>query len=181
MDQQQLNEISVKLKEQLGLKSEINFDIVVQKPIYIWPWAWEALGILHKRGGKSRPDVIRDAVLNELASGISELPQLMWQLEQLEEEEKEREILKTALQQRIVELQDQAQKKEEESLQYYDKIDDAVKQTMSLLKLHYKKMHTVHYKSLEVLTGIPYKDIKAFIAEKKFMPTEQDLRLFYLR
>lgn len=177
-----LNEIITNLAEAQGFTLEGIIDAIppedrvkVQRSFQIEKWVWDAAGDLPE----SRSEIIRSSLLDKVTAYKSEIPQLQDDVRKIDKQFEILQSQRAAKIHRINELKINADKqKEEEQLAQINR-DQAVVETMNVLELHRRNMGAHHFKRLEQLTGIAAKDIKAFLTEKQFRPSEEEVRFFY--
>lgn len=149
--------------------------VKIQRSIQIEKWIWDAAEHLPE----SRSSIIRNALLDKVTAYKSEIPQLQDDVRKIDEQFEILQAQRAAKLHRIMELEAQANKQQEEAQLAKINRDQAVVETMNILELHRRNMGAHHFKRLEQLTGIAAKDIKAFVTEHKFRPSEEEVRFFY--
>jgi septal ring factor EnvC (AmiA/AmiB activator) len=177
-----LNEIITNLDEAPGFNLVDMEDSIppedrvkVQRSFQIEKWIWDA----SKNLPESNSETIRKALLNKVTAYKSEIPQLQDDVRKIDEQFEKLQAQRAAKLHRIKELEVQAGKQQEEAQLAKINRDQAVVETINILELHRRNMGAHHFKRLEQLTGISAKDIKAFITEHKFRPSEEEVRFFY--
>jgi hypothetical protein len=165
------------IKKQKTSPYQVDETAKVQRSFYVPLHIWEAAADLP--GG--RPQAIINALLNAISAYKSEIPQLRFEVEQIDLQMEVLQRQKTAKLMRISELE----KVENENMLDVSRsemaIQQAVVETISLVAMYRQDLGNIHYKRLEELSGTPATEIKLFIKEKKFMPTDDEIRMFYLR
>lgn len=172
-----MTEIDDTLKKQKTSPYEVNDDVKVQRSFYVLKWLWEAADGLPI----SRPEIITQALLNAVTAFKSEVPQLRYDVEQIDQQIEALTAQKVAKLNRIAELEREEREHIQDVVKFEIGIQQAVLETMDLLRMFRKELGQVHYKRLETLSGVPVIEIKDFLKEKKFMPDEDEVRLFYMR
>ena len=129
----------------------------------------------------SRPEIITQALLNAVTAFKSEVPQLRYDVEQIDQQIEALTAQKVAKLNRIAELEREEREHIQDVVKFEIGIQQAVLETMDLLRMFRKELGQVHYKRLETLSGVPATEIKDFLKERKFMPDEDEVRLFYMR
>lgn len=172
-----MTEIDDTLKKQKTSPYEVNDDVKVQRSFYVLKWLWEAADGLPI----SRPEIITQALLNAVTAFKSEVPQLRYDVEQIDQQIEALTAQKVAKLNRIAELEREEREHIQDVVKFEIGIQQAVLETMDLLRMFRKELGQVHYKRLETLSGVPAIEIKDFLKEKKFMPDEEEVRLFYMR
>lgn len=153
----------------------------VQRSIYIERWVWDVIGIIAKKESKTRPEMIREDLLNRVGCYLSELPQLQEKLADLEKQEDDIKALKMAVLNRIYLCKDQENIKVQAINQKSMDRKQAVIDTGVFLEMaRLSNLPNEHYKKLSELSGIPGMKIKTFLKDNKFRPTEAQLNDFYL-
>ena len=146
----------------------------VQRGVYVDPDLWDAAGDLPV----SRPDIIRDALLNAVSYYQSDLPKLRWQLEENNKRilniESENKLLKN----RIAELEEEEKMFAQVKQINEHKTEDAVNETLRLCRTFRKKIGHEQFSIISKLTGLDSAQIEVFVKDRKFNPTEDDVRLF---
>jgi len=149
----------------------------VQRSFYVPLWIWEAAEGLP--GG--RPQAIIQSLLDRITAFKSEIPQLKYDVQQIDLQIEALQVQRVAKLNRIAELE----KADEEGIKANSlvnfAIEQAVLESIDLLKMYRRDLGQIHYKRLEGLSGISAIEIKDFFKEKKFMPSEDEIRLFYMR
>lgn len=143
--------------------------------IYIDPDVWEAAGDLPV----SRPDIIRQALVNAISFYKNDLPKLKYELslevEKLQTSEAKIAVLKSRIEQleakAVIEINEQEQKEE--------RLEIAIKETLQMCKAFKKNMGFSHYAKLSELSGIEAPKIEVFLKDSKFRPSEDTLRVLY--
>jgi hypothetical protein len=156
---------------------QLNDNDKVQRSFYVPKWIWNAAEGLP--GG--RPNAIIQALLDKITAFSSEIPQLRYDVEQIDIQINALQAQKVAKLNRIKELEKADNENMLEVSRSEMAIQQAVVETISLVAMYRKDLGNIHYKRLEELSGTPASDIKQFIKEKKFMPTDDEIRMFYLR
>ena len=77
-----MTEIDDTLKKQKTSPYEVNDDVKVQRSFYVLKWLWEAADGLPI----SRPEIITQALLNAVTAFKSEVPQLRYDVEQIDQQ-----------------------------------------------------------------------------------------------
>lgn len=172
-----MTEIDDTLKKQKTSPYEVNDDVKVQRSFYVLKWLWEAADGLPI----SRPEIITQALLNAVTAFKSEVPQLRYDVEQIDKQIEALTAQKVAKLNRIAELEREEREHIQDVVKFEIGIQQAVLETMDLLRMFRKELGQVHYKRLETLSGVPATEIKDFLKERKFMPDEDEVRLFYMR
>lgn len=172
-----MTEIDDTLKKQKTSPYEVNDDVKVQRSFYVLKWLWEAADGLPI----SRPEIITQALLNAVTAFKSEVPQLRYDVEQINQQIEALTAQKVAKLNRIAELEREEREHIQDVVKFEIGIQQAVLETMDLLRMFRKELGQVHYKRLETLSGVPATEIKDFLKERKFMPDEDEVRLFYMR
>lgn len=172
-----MTEIDDTLKKQKTSPYEVNDDVKVQRSFYVLKWLWEAADGLPI----SRPEIITQALLNAVTAFKSEVPQLRYDVEQIDQQIEALTAQKVAKLNRIAELEREEREHIQDVVKFEIGIQQAVLETMDLLRMFRKELGQVHYKKLETLSGVPATEIKDFLKERKFMPDEDEVRLFYMR
>jgi len=172
-----MTEIDDTLKKQKTSPYEVNDDVKVQRSFYVLKWLWEAADGLPI----SRPEIITQALLNAVTAFKSEVPQLRYDVEQIDQQIEALTAQKVAKLNRIAELEREEREHIQDVVKFEIGIQQAVLETMDLLRMFRKELGQVHYKRLETLSGVPATEIKDFLKERKFMPDEDEVRLFYMR
>lgn len=172
-----MTEIDDTLKKQKTSPYEVNDDVKVQRSFYVLKWLWEAADGLPI----SRPEIITQALLNAVTAFKSEVPQLRYDVEQIDQQIEALTAQKVAKINRIAELEREEREHIQDVVKFEIGIQQAVLETMDLLRMFRKELGQVHYKRLETLSGVPATEIKDFLKERKFMPDEGEVRLFYMR
>lgn len=177
-----LNEIITNLDASPGFTLEGEVDAIlpenrvkIQRSFQIEKWIWDAAEHLPE----SRSSIIRNALLDKITAYKSEIPQLQDDIRKIDEQLEILQAQRAAKLHRLKELEAQASKQQEEAQLAKINREQAVVETMNILELHRRNMGAHHFKRLEQLTGIPAKDIKAFITEHKYRPSEEEVRFFY--
>lgn len=124
-------------------------------------------------------------IIESLAGAInaykSELPKLRMEVEELNIEISSKEALRSAKLSRIAELESESETELKEVVKHQQNIEQAIIETVRLLKAFRKQINRSHFVRLEGLSGTPADDIGAFIKETKYRPSEEQVREFYLR
>lgn len=149
----------------------------VQRSFYVPKWIWDAAEGLP--GG--RPQAIIRALLNDITAFKSEIPQLRYDVEQIDLQIETLLAQKTAKLNRIAELENEETEDIKQVAIKEFTAKQAVLETVALLDMFRKDLGHGHYKRLEELSGTAADDIKTFLTEKKFRPSEEEIRLFYMR
>ena len=129
---------------------------------------------MNRHGLKADRDNYTDHVLFISAS-------LRYDVEQIDKQIEALTAQKVAKLNRIAELEREEREHIQDVVKFEIGIQQAVLETMDLLRMFRKELGQVHYKRLETLSGVPATEIKDFLKERKFMPDEDEVRLFYMR
>ena len=151
--------------------------VKIQRSFYVPKWLWDAAEKLPI----ARPEIITQALLNAVSAYKSEIPQLLYEADQLKKEIGEKEARIAAIYKRVEELRKQESEGEKLEAMNIIAAKQAIQETLSLQEMFRRDMNQTHFKRLESLSNIPSKEIKAFLNEKNFSATEGELTLFYMR
>lgn len=149
--------------------------VKIQRPIHVEKWLWDAAGTLKL----SRPQIIRNALLAAVMEYHTEIPQVENDIEEIDKDIEALLIQKNAKIHYLNELKaKQTEFDEEQKLALINR-EQAVLETMQFLDRFFRDMGAHHFKRLEELSGVPARDIKAFVSEKNFTPSEEEMRNFF--
>jgi len=149
----------------------------IQRSFYVPLWVWEAADNLPV----SRPEIIIQALLNAVSAYKSEIPQLRYDVEQIDKQIESLLALKTAKLERINELEHEEVIHMMEASNSDIAVKQVIEETMSLATMLHRDMGPSHFKRLEKLSGTPAEEIKEFLKSKKFRPDEDEVRMFFMR
>jgi len=148
----------------------------VQRPIWVEKCIWDAAG---KIKGITRPQIIRNALLEAILDSQTEIPQIEEEIRKLDEEIEERRVLKNAKLHILEELR--SRKIEAEKNAQLEKINksQAVEELMRFLEMFFREMGMHHFYRLEELSGVPAKEIKKFVESKNYTPSREEIQNFF--
>ena len=161
----------------MNAKTETLNTTVIQRSIQVPKDIWDAAKCIP--GGRTK------FIIGQLASAVdankSEIPKLRMEIEMHLEDIQRLEALVSAKTSRIMVLESEQENNFNEAIMIQTNIEQAVIETMRLIKEFRKELSRAHYKRLSDLSRTPIGDIESFIKEMKYRPTETQIREFFLR
>jgi len=148
---------------------------IVQRSFYVPKWLWDAANELKI----SRAEIIRDALLNAVTAYKSEIPQIEHDIQEINKEVESLQAQKCAKVHYLAILKNKAQQAATDVQLAQINRDQAVVELMQYLDRFFRDMGAHHFKRLEELSGVPAGDIKNFVAEHKYTPSEDEIRNFF--
>jgi len=149
--------------------------VKIQRSFYVCKWLWDAAGKLKI----SRAEIITNALLDAVTAYKSEIPQIEHDIQELDKEVESLQAQKSAKVHYLAILKDQAQQAATDVQLAQINRDQAVVELMQYLDRFFRNMGAHHFKRLEELSGVPASEIKNFVAEKKYTPSETEIRNFF--
>lgn len=150
---------------------------IIQRSIQVPEDIWTAAKCIP--GGRTK--FIIDALAGAVDANKSEIPKLRMEIEMHLEDIRRLEALVSAKTARITALESEQENNLNEVIRIQTNIEQAVIETVRLLKEFRRDLSKSHYKRLSELSGTPSQDIESFIKEHKYRPTENQIREFFLR
>lgn len=165
------NNKSVNIDEQTE-KTEI-----IQRSIQVPKDIWVASGCIP--GGRTK--YIIESLANAIDARKSELPKLRLEVAEHLADRQRLDAIISAKNARIAELEAAQENEIRDAIQIQRNVEQAVIETMRLLKDFRRDLTKSHYRRLSDLSGTPAIDIEEFIKEYKYRPSEEQIREFFLR
>jgi hypothetical protein len=154
--------------------------IQTQHSVYCEPWLWAAAEQAAKNRGKSRPGAIREFLFSLVSEHETDALKVKNQIDDLKQQMESIHILLDAK----VQVYNQLVKKEaaqvQEQSQKIIALEQAMVETSDLLQMFGSKLIGDHYSRMALLSGKTVPEIRTFLKEKKYRPTEQQIKDFYM-
>jgi hypothetical protein len=149
--------------------------VKIQRSFYTFKWLWEAAGKLKI----NRAEIINNALLDAVTAHHSEIPQIEYDIQQLDKEVDALLAQKNAKIHYLIQLKEKQETAAQEQQLARISRDQAVVELMQFLDRFFRDMGAHHFKRLEELSGVPAREIKAFVIEKNYTPSETEIRNFF--
>lgn len=154
--------------------------IQTQHSVYCEEWLWVAAFGAAKRRGKSRPQAIREFLFSLISEHEPEIPKLKAQIEDMRSQMDSIQVLMNAKIQILNQLIKEESAVVQEQSQKILAKEQAVLETSDLIQLFGSRLSGEHYNRMSALSGKPVPEIKKFLKDERFRPTEQKIREFYM-
>jgi hypothetical protein len=149
--------------------------VKIQRSFYVFKWLWDAAGKLKI----NRAEIITNALLDAVTAHQSEIPQIEHDIQQIDNEVDALLAQKNAKIHYLMELKAKQETATQEQQLARISRDQAVVELMQFLDRFFRDMGAHHFKRLEELSGVPAREIKSFVFEKNYTPSETEIRNFF--